>query len=135
MVDARRVKVFRPKPAAWLPLLVVALPISGLGLMVLIQDSAAWMSSIVAIAFGLGILGYNGTVRLVLTGNEVLFKRYGWTVWRTPLSGTELMEGRGGRPPVIPAYLFFREGVQVGYILKSWFDDGAVAELRRVLAS
>jgi hypothetical protein len=82
---------------------------------------------------GIGLVGYNATVRLVLTGEEVQLRRYGMIVWRAPLQGTQLVEGRGGQPPIIPAYLLRRGRTEVGYILKTWFDDETIAELRRFL--
>lgn len=126
-------KVFRPKTEAWLTLLIIGTPISGLGVAVLIQDPSHWMLGLFPIAFGVGLFGYNATARLVLTDEEVAFKRYGRTVWRAQLEGTRLVEGRAGQPPILPAYLLYRGKTEVGFILKVWFDERAVAELRQAL--
>jgi len=127
--------VFKPKAGAWLPLLIVGLSIAGLGVVALVQDPSGWLVSLACIALGLGVSGYNATARLVVTTDEVLLKRYGRTVWQTPLKGTRLIEGRGGQPPVLPAYLLCRGQKQVGFILKVWFGEDAIAELRKTLAS
>jgi hypothetical protein len=132
---ASLMKVFKPRTRAWLVLLVIALPIVGLGITLLLEDPTDWLTSLLCIALGIGLVGYNATVRLVLTREEVQLRRYGMTVWRAPLQGTHLVEGRGGLPAVIPAYLLRRGRIEVGYILKMWFDDGTVAELRRSLRS
>lgn len=126
-------KVFKPKVQAWLPLLIIGLPISALGVAALIQDLSGWMWDLPVIALGIGLFGYNATVRLVLTSEEVELRRYGRTVWEAPLKGTRLVEGRGGRPPVLPAYMICSGKTEVGYILKVWFDDRTVAELRQAL--
>ena len=130
-----RMTILKPKPSAWVPLLMVGVPICGLGIAGLLEDISGWPWSLGAIAFGLGVVGYNATVRLVLTGHEVQLRRYGWTVWRAPLRGTRLVEGRAGSPAWIPAYLLSRNGEQVGFVLKSWFDAQAITQLREALAS
>src|SRR6476469_5647598 len=127
-------RVFRPKTEAWLTLLIVGLPIAALAVAALVQDPSGWLESLAVLAFAVGLLSFNATARLVLTGDELLFKRYGWTVWRVPLRGTHLLEGRAGQPPILPAYLLRRDGKQVGYLLKVWFSDSAIAEVRRALA-
>jgi hypothetical protein len=131
-------KVLKPKTEAWLVLLIIALPISGLGTAALVQSALARDLSgcfwdLFAIALGLGLFGYNATARLVLTSDEVAFRRYGRTVWRVPLKGTRLVEGRGGQPPILPAYLLCRGRTTVGFILKSWFDEKAIVEVRDAL--
>jgi hypothetical protein len=134
LIVSPAMKVFRPKMEAWLPLFIIGLPISGLGVVALVQDPSGWMWDVVAIALGLGLFGYNATARLVLTSDEVVLKRYGRTVWRAPLRGTRLVEGRGGQPPILPAFLLCHGKTKVGYILKVWFDERAVTELRRALS-
>jgi hypothetical protein len=128
-------KVFNPRPGAWLPLLIIGLPVAGLGIAAVVQDPSGWLVGFASIAFGVGLVGYNATVRLVLTTDEVMLKRYGRIVWHTPLKGTSLVDGRGGQPPILPAYLLCRGPTQVGFVLKVWFGDDAIAELRKALAS
>lgn len=118
---------------AWLPLFIIGLPISGLGVVAFVQDPSGWMWDFFAIALGVGLFGYNATVRLVLTSDEVKLKRYGRAVWRAPVRGTRLVEGRGGQPPILPAYVLCHGNTEVGYILKVWFNEQAVTELRRFL--
>jgi hypothetical protein len=127
--------ILKPRPGAWLPLLIVCTPICGIGIAGLLEDISAWPWSLAAIALGLGVVGYNATVRLVLTGHEVQLRRYGWTVWRAPLRGTRLIEGRAGSPAWIPAYVLSRDGEEVGFVLKSWFGARAITQLREALAS
>ena len=127
-------KVFKPKTEAWLTLLIVALPIAGLGIVGFIQDPSAWLIYLGVIAGAGVLLGYNATTRLILSSDEVALKRYGRTVWRTPLKGTQLVEGRGGQPPILPAYLLRRGGTEVGYILKVWFDEQAITQLRQAIS-
>ena len=126
-------KVFKPKAQAWRPLLIIGLPISALGVVALVQDLSGWFWDLLAIALGLGLVGYNATVRLVLTGDEIALKRYGRTVWHAPLRGTRMVEGRGGQLAVLPAYVLCRGKTELGYILKVWFDEQAIAELRQAL--
>lgn len=126
-------KVFKPKAQAWLPLLIVGLPISALGVVALAQDASGWMWDLAAIAFGVGLIGYNARARLHLTNTKVTLKRFGRTVWEVPLKGTRMLEGRAGQPPVLPAYVLYRDKTVVGYLLKVWFDEQAVAEVRQAL--
>ena len=100
----------------------------------LVLDPSDWLESLALIALGLVVFGYNATARLVLTADEVLLKRYWMTVWRVPFKGTRLIEGRGGKPPILPAYLLCSDRTEARYILKVWFDDRAIAEVRSALA-
>ena len=127
--------VFKPKNSAWLVLLFVCAPIIGLGVLVFADDTSSWPTSAALIAGGLIGVGYNWTLRLELTPEQVRLQRYGRTVWRAPVIGTKLLEGRGGEPAILPAYVLCRNGQKVGYILKSWFDEKAVAQLRKALNS
>jgi hypothetical protein len=126
-------KVFRPRTRAWLVLLIVASPMLVAGIVVFIEDASDWLVSLLTIGVGLWLLGFNATLRLVMTSDEVLLKRFGMTVWCAPLKGTRLVNGRGGQPPIIPAYVLRRGSTDVGYILKTWFSDETVAELRTSL--
>jgi hypothetical protein len=128
-------KVFRPNMRAWLVLLIVASPMLGAGVVLFIDDPSHWLESLIGVAMGLWLLGFNATLRLVLTSDEVLLKRFGMTVWRGPLKGTRLVDGRGGQPPIVPAYVLRRGRMDVGYILKTWFSDETIAELRSSLSS
>jgi hypothetical protein len=125
--------VFKPRTSAWLVLFFICAPIIGLGVLGFVEDRASWFTSTALVAGGLAVVAYNATLRLELTSDEVRLKRYGRTVWQAPVRGTKLLDGRGGEPAVLPAHVLCRDGEKVGYILKSWFDEKAVAHLRIAL--
>jgi hypothetical protein len=114
-------------------LVIAASPMLVSGVMVFVQHPSDWLECALVVGMGIWLIGLNATLRLVLTGGEVALKRWGLTVWRVPIKGTQLIEGRGGRPPILPAYVLRRGTTEVGYILKVWFDDKTIAELRRSL--
>lgn len=125
--------ILKPKPSAWVLLLVICAPIIGLGAALLLDDPQSWPAGIALLAMGGIIVAYNATVRLVLTDKEIWLRRYGRIVWRVPLHGTQLIDGRGGEPALLPAYVVAHDGRPVGYILKGWFDEQTVMLVRATL--
>ena len=121
---------FRPQAKAWLPLLIVALPIAGVGVAALIDGA---FIGLLAIAFAAVIVGYNSTIRLTIADQQISLKRFGLTVWSAPKDAIRIENGRGGDVPIMPAYLFIRHSQQIGYVLRGWFREEDIATLRAML--
>jgi hypothetical protein len=96
-------------------------------------EPGGWVPGLGLVLFCAFIIGYNATVRLIVTMEELRLTRFGRLVWRAPLHGTSLIDGRGGDIAVLPAYVISHDGERIGYILKSWFDDEAIASIRGAL--
>lgn len=124
--------VFRPRRSAWLPLLIVGLPIAAFGVWALYGGALVGLG---AIAFGAIIVGYNATIRLSVSGGQVRLKRFGLTVWSSSTGDTTIESGLEGDVPIIPAYLFVRQSQRVGYVLRGWFEEADIATLRALLAN
>ena len=130
---ARVMHVFKPRISAWLALLVIMAPVFVIAVLVLAENPSDWPLSAGLVVLGAGVVAYNATARLVLTDQEIRFKRFGRLVWLAPIDGTTMSEGFGGQPAVLPAYVFSRDGEAVGYVLKLWFNKSAIAQLRQSL--
>jgi len=115
-------------------LLIICAPMLALGVVDFVLSPSEWVYALAIVAGALGLIGYNFTVRLVIDEVHVTLRRYGRVVWTVPKNGTEVTDGLAGDLPFIPAVILRRDGKKVGYVLKGWFDDGALAELRRTLA-
>jgi hypothetical protein len=120
----------RPRKSAWLPLLIIASPIIAVRVVALREGDLIGLGGIAPGAF---LVGYNATISLTVTERQIIFKRYGFTVWSVPASGTTVENGRGGDLPVLPAYLFMRQSRQVGWVLRGWFHEADIAALRTTL--
>jgi hypothetical protein len=123
--------ILRPQARAWLPLLVVTGPIAALGIFAILEDALIGSALIVLAAV---IVGYNGTIRLIVHDGQISLKRYGIIVWSAPTRDISVEAGRGGDIAILPAYVFMRRTQQVGYILRGWFREEDVSKLRELLA-
>ena len=90
------------------------------------------------VAFAICLVGYNASARLVITGHDLLFRRYGLTIWRAPLVGTTMSEGSGsdiGVPgnPFLSGFIFSCGGTRRGWILRGWFTAAQIDEVRGAL--
>lgn len=90
---------------------------------------------LVAIVFAATIIGYNGTVRLVIDGGQITLKRFGRTVWSAPTLDMTMRSSCGGDVAILPAYVFMRHSEKVGYVLRGWFKESDIAMLRIALAN
>jgi hypothetical protein len=122
---------FRPPKAAWLPLVPIGGAIAALGVAALLNHG--FLGGLACIAFGAVLVGYNATVRLVVDDGRVELRRFGRRVWVTPTDGLTIKAGLAGDVAIIPAYLFFRNGRKVGYVLRSWVSASDMAELQAML--
>lgn len=116
---------FRPAKSAWMPLLPIGgFPIA-IGIGAILDD--AWLAGAGGIVLGAVVIGYNATIRLVVDRDRIALRRFGRTVWTSPTQGVTIEQGRAGDIAVIPAYLFLRDGRQIGYVLRSWFTAADMA--------
>lgn len=122
---------FRPPKAAWLPLLPIGGAIASLGVAALLDHGI--FEGLACIAFGAVVVGYNATVRLVIDDGRVELRRFGRRVWVTPTDGLTIKSGLAGDVAIFPAYLFVRNGRQVGYVLRSWVAASNMVELQGLL--
>jgi hypothetical protein len=123
--------ILRPQTRAWLPLLVITGPIAALGLFAILEGALVGSALIVLAAV---IVGYNGTIRLIVRDGQISLKRYGLIVWSAPTSDITFDSGRGGDIAILPAYVFMRRTQRVGYILRGWFREDDISMLRELLA-
>ncbi|MEO7691884.1 MAG: hypothetical protein ABIS51_21550 [Sphingomonas sp.] len=135
---ARRdiVQVLKVRKSAWIVLLIAASPVGAAGIMAGIQGDL-W-SGAALIAFAVGVVFYNASARVVITGHELLFRRYGLTIWRAPRVGTKMRVGSGAdigvhSSPIISAFIFSSGRTRHGWILRDWFTAVQIAELRAAL--
>ena len=127
-------RVYKPKRSAWVILLLICSPMIAGGVLASLEPGG-WVPGLGLVLLCAFIIGYNATVRLIVTAVELRLTRFGRLVWRAPLCGTSLIDGRGGDIAVLPAYVISHDGERVGYILKSWFDDESIASIRGALQS
>lgn len=123
----------RPRKSAWLPLLIVGLPIAAFGAFSILDGGV--LIGVAVIAFAAIVVGYNGTIRLTFDAEQITFRRFGLTVWSGPTRDMAVEIGKGGDIPIEPAYVFIRQRKRVGYVLRGWFDEAAIADLRASLAN
>ncbi|RAK59868.1 hypothetical protein DJ021_08640 [Phenylobacterium hankyongense] len=109
-------------------------PIAGIGAVDLVLAPTEWPYGVGCIALGVIVVGYNFTARLSIDADFVTFSRYGRVVWRAPRSGTQIEDGLAGDMPFIPALILRQGGKKVGFVLKGWFDDNALSELRKAVS-
>lgn len=118
-----------PKTSAWALLLVPTSPITCLGVYAIC--TGVILEGLIAVMFAAFIVLYNASARLVVNGESMSFRRYGFEVWRMPKKGTIVENGKGGDFNFLPAYIFDNGSIgSSNFILKGWFDDGAIDRLR-----
>ncbi|WCT73513.1 hypothetical protein PQ455_18195 [Sphingomonas naphthae] len=125
--------ILKPQKKAWLPLLIVGVPIGAFGAAVLVQGGL--LTGVAAIGLAIMIVAYNGTIRLALTERQVRFKRFGLTVWSAPARGMTVESGRGGDLGAQSAWVFVLHSKQVGHVLRGWFADADIAALKAAMAN
>jgi len=123
-------KTFKSRTSAWMILAVIGLPIAVLGAVDLVLNPAQWPTAMALIGGAMLLVGYNFTARLLIEDEYITFKRYGWVVWRTTRRGAEIGDGMAGDVPLIPAIIIRQDGRKVGFVLRGWFDEAALASLR-----
>ncbi|MBI1199617.1 MAG: hypothetical protein GC203_17285 [Phenylobacterium sp.] len=128
-------KTFKPRSSAWVILVVLCAPVAAIGIVGVILSPADWPYGLALVGLAASVVGYNFTARLVIEEELVTFRRYGRIVWRAPRQGARIEEGRAGDVPFLPALIVRLNGAKVGYVAKGWFDDAALAELRRAFAA
>lgn len=127
------VKNFKPRTSAWMILAVPCAPGAILGVADWVINPSDWLTALVIIAGMMAVVCYNLTVRLVIDDEAVELKRYGFTVWRAPRRGTQIEDGLAGDVAFIPALVLRRDGAKIGFMLKLWFYDDALSELRNAV--
>ena len=104
-------RVFKPKPSAWITLLVICSPMIVDGLLAPLEPGG-WAPGLGLAVLCATVVGYNATLRLTLTMDEVRLTRFGPLVWSAPLRGTSLVDGRGGDVAVLPAHVIIRDSAR-----------------------
>jgi len=124
--------VLHPRLGAWALLVIPAAPIVCVGIYAVYVG--AWAEGMLAVSFGIFIILYNASTRIIISADIILMKRYGLKVWSIPVNGTTIQEGRGGDLRLLPAYILKNSmSNQSVFILKSWFSESTIARLRSVL--
>ncbi|WP_029623607.1 hypothetical protein [Sphingomonas sp. PAMC 26617] len=128
-------RTFKPRLSAWVLLLIPSLPLTVVGVADLALNPSEWLTATGLVLGSTILFGFNATMRLCISHDEVRLKRYGRTVWITARLGTEIREGSAGDVPILPSFVLWRNGKRVGYLLKGWFDAGTINELQKALAA
>lgn len=128
-------ETFKPRTSAWMILAIICTPIAVLGVIDLFLNPDQWPYAIALIAGAVLVVGYNLTVRLLIDGDFVTFKRYGVVVWRVPRRGAQIEDGLAGDVPFLPALIIHHGKRKVGIIAKGWFEEAALSALRQALRS
>src|SRR4051794_39210953 len=100
-----------------------------------VLNPSEWLYVVAVFAGVVAVVGYSFTVRLIIDATDVKLKRYGRVVWTVPRRNTQVEDGFAGDVPFIPALILWRNGTKAGYVLKVWFDEKALSELRTAVAS
>jgi hypothetical protein len=129
-----RVKIFKPRTGAWMILAVLCAPLAVLGVADWVLNPSEWLTAVALVAGTMAVVCYNLTARLVIDDEAVTLKRYGFTVWRAPRRETQIEDGLAGGMPFIPALVLRRGDAKIGFVLKGWFYDDALSELRNAVA-
>lgn len=127
--------IFMPRTSAWLVLLFVCAPLIGLGALGFAEDTSSWPVSAALVAGCLIASVTTGHFDWSLHRKRCDLSVSARTVWRAPVIGTKLFNGRGGDLANLSAYILCRDGQKVGYILKSSFDENVIAQLQKSLKS
>jgi hypothetical protein len=130
-VDAQST-VFRPRLSHWMPLLIpMAFPI-GLGVAGVWQGDT--LLGLLAIAFGVAIIAYNGSTRLRI-GSEISFSRFGRTLWSVGSRGVSVRSGRCGEIPVLPAFTLTDTAGATGSFPKSMLAPSELVRFKHLVAN
>lgn len=124
--------IFRPRPAAWLPLLIVAIPIAGLGLASILDGG---LLGVGAFGFAAFLVCYVATARIIIDRGQISFSRYGFTLWSSSTDGLGMQTGLGGELPLFPVYVFVRQSHRVGDVPRNWFRPTDIETVRELLAN
>ena len=125
--------VFYPERGAWIVLVIATSPIWGFGTYCLI--TGFWLEALGSLGFAALIVGYNSTIRLVVDGEKIVFKRYFFVAWSIEASDAKLRRGRVGDLKMQSGYKVESHGRQVGFLLDGWFAKEAMEQLLRLTNS
>jgi len=83
-------------------------------------------------AFAAAIVGYNGSMRLVV-GEEICLSRYGFKLWRIRASRVCVTSGRTGELAILPAYILTDPNGGSGAIPKGMLRPNSLASFKSVI--
>jgi len=99
-----------------------------------IAGAAFW--GFVLFIIGLVSWAYVGTIRVVLSGEQISFRRFWRTEWSCLRANAQVTDGMGGAPASIPALIITNQSNRTTHsILKTQFARSDISKIRDFLCS
>ena len=127
---------FAPTRTTLIALGLVCMPMIAAGVYGMFFLAGGLFYGALLFLIGAVIWGYVGTIRIVLTGDEMSFRRYWRTEWSCARGNARVVDGMGGRPALIPALIVTdRTSDTTHEILKTQFSTTDLTKIREFLLS
>lgn len=122
--------LFRPRLEHWLPVVFATSPV--LVIIVLGMVDGAVVLGCLMLIPALLLAGYNGLTSLSV-GERIVFRRYGWTLWRLSADHVRVRSGRIGELPIVPAFCISDADGTTGAFPKDMLTPDGLALFRRLI--